>query len=379
MSIIRLLFFRLALTTILLALATRVSHSAALDSDSGVNITRISFLIHPVCWDLALDSAGRPARSYISLISRIRGGAWYDERDFLETLAWERRVNEKQKEYIRRMGPHEALIIYPIGDRKAMTDLEETAQQQLGSRCIIIGSKPPSADEDPRAFLPEPIKAGLMDELLETAQKTGYDWSAGALKVILYNRKIAVEIQRGFLQRGLHFNPETVNMVAFGEGFEQCAMTWKAMLPYYLDVPKPIENDYELSVSGMPLLQSAKFKERMELRGDARLFLWELSDGRPMGLFVRAMARLSDEQLFATVPLRSENVEVFSEDGEEFWPAAREPNSAVRANSRTSIRIPIYAALRKTSTDRAYYTVGNDITFSEFRRALVAAAISDTR
>jgi hypothetical protein len=343
-----------------------------------VNISKISFLIHPACWDLALDSAGRPAKSYISLVNRIRGGAWYDERNFFETLAWERRVNEKQKEYIRKMGPDEALVIYPIGARKAMTDLEEVAQQRLGRRCIIINSHPPTENEDPRAFLPEPIKAGLMDELLESVQKTGYDWSAGALKVILYNRKIAVEIQQECRRRGLHFDPETVNMIAFGEGFEQCAMTWKAMLPYYLDMPKPIENDYELSVSGMPLLQSAKFRERTALHRDARLFLWELSDGRPMGLFVRSMARLSDQQLFATVPLKPEKVEVFSEDGEEFWPPAREPNSAVRSSSHESIQIPIYAALRKIPTDRAYYVVGNGVTYNEFRRALVASAISDT-
>src|SRR5207248_3076639 len=109
---------------------------------------------------------------------------------------------------------------YPIGNRKAMTDLQEYAEQQLGRRCIIVHSNPPIRNEDPRQFLPESIKSELMDELVETAQKNGYDWSAGALKVMLYNRKIATEIREEFRQRGLHFDPTTVKMLAFGEGFE---------------------------------------------------------------------------------------------------------------------------------------------------------------
>jgi hypothetical protein len=342
-----------------------------------VQIHKVSFLIHPVCWDLGLDTTGRPSRAYISLISRMRGGAWFDEREYLEVLAWEKRVNEKQRQYISKMGPDEVLIVYPIGNRKAMTDLQEYAEQRLGRRCIIVHSTPPIRNEDPRQFLPEPLKSELMDELVETVQKNGYDWSAGALKVILYNRKIAMEIRREFGQRGLHFDPTTVKMLAFGEGFEQCAMTWKAMLPYYLDLREPIENDYELSVSGMPLLRLADFKERVALQGDVRLFLWQLRDGRPMGLFARGMARLADPQLFTSISVDPKKIAVFSEGGEQFWPSTSESGPAVRASSGSSIRIPVYTALRQFPTDKADYIVGDGLTFDEFRRALVSSGVVD--
>jgi len=275
------------------------------------------------------------------------------------------------------MGPDEVLIVYPIGNRKAMTDLQGYAEQQLGRRCIVVHSTPPIRNEDPRQFLPEPTKSELMDELVETVQKNGYDWSAGALKVMLYNRKIAMEIRQEFGQRGLHFDPTTVKMLAFGEGFEQCAMTWKAMLPYYLDLREPIENDYELSVSGMPLLRSADFKERIALQGDVRLFLWQLSDGRPMGLFARGMARLTDPQLFTSISVDPKKIAVFSEAGEQFWPSTSESAPAVRASSGGSIRIPVYTSIRQFPTDKAYYIVGDGLTFDEFRRALVSSGVVD--
>src|SRR6266550_2740780 len=54
---------------------------------ASANIRKISFLIHPVCWDLALGRDGRPAHSYLSTIESMRGGAFYDQREFLEILA----------------------------------------------------------------------------------------------------------------------------------------------------------------------------------------------------------------------------------------------------------------------------------------------------
>jgi hypothetical protein len=87
----------------------------------------------------------------------VRGGAWYDEKEFYEILEWERRVNRKQIEYIQQMGSNEVLVIYRIGDRPAMRKLEEAGQQSLGRRCIIVDCQSPSDNGavDYRKLLPD--------------------------------------------------------------------------------------------------------------------------------------------------------------------------------------------------------------------------------
>ena len=110
--------------------------AAAEDSagaDSPIDISKVSFLIHPVCWDLALAEGGRVRPDFRYQSFTYRGGAWYDEQEFYEILEWERRVNRKQKEYIRAMGPDEALIIYPIGNRPAMQALENAGAGTAGA------------------------------------------------------------------------------------------------------------------------------------------------------------------------------------------------------------------------------------------------------
>ena len=190
------------------------------------------------------------------------------------------------------MGSDEALVIYPIGNRPAMQALEKAGKEKLGGRCLVIRSESPSANEkvDYRELLPDAVKIELLDDLLEAVRHNSDTWNAQALEVIFYNRMIALEIAREFRKRRLQVDPKTVDALAFGEGFEQCATTWKAMVGTYLGWARPIEIDYNLSVSGMPLLRQAKFQERGALGEDVRLFLWELEDGRPMAWFARTRA-----------------------------------------------------------------------------------------
>jgi hypothetical protein len=339
-----------------------------------IEISKISFLIHPVCWDLALNEAGDPSSSYVSLISSIRGGAWYDDEEFLEILQWEREVNEKQKEYIRRMESHELLIIYPIGQRPAMLELERLAKEWLGPRCIIVRSPGPTTT-DYRELLPSDVKSEITDELLETLRANGEQWSAAGIEVMFYHRMLAMEIEEKLQESNLKFDPETVELIAFGEGFEQCAMTWKAMLPYYLRLRRPIENDFELSVSGMPLLRTATFKERVALSGDVRLFLWELADGRPMALFARAKAHLKEPQLFVSLPFNPRQIHVYDTHGRQLWPPV-EKNPPVQVGLQPPVKVPVFAALRQFSTDYAAYLVATEVSFSEFRQKLIDSPVT---
>src|SRR5687767_12789050 len=148
-------------------------------------ISKVSFLIHPVCWDLALGDDGKIKPSYRYQVFTYRGGAWYDEKEFYEILEWERRVNQKQIEYIQLMGNSEVLVIYRIGDRPAMRKLEEAGQRALGRRCIIVDSQSPSDNEavDYRKLLTDDVKIELLDDLLEAVRWNSDMWNAQALEV----------------------------------------------------------------------------------------------------------------------------------------------------------------------------------------------------
>ena len=197
-----------------------------------------------------------------------------------------------------------------------MQALENEGRKRLGRRCLIIRSESPSANQkvDYRQLLPDAVKIELLDELLEAVRHNSDTWNAQALEVIFYNRMIALEIEREFRKRRLQVDPQRVAALAFGEGFEQCATTWKAMVGTYLGWSRPIEIDYNLSVSGMPLLRGAPWgkrcflweagsaPERVAVGEEVRLFLWELKDGRPMAWFVRTRGSLAQAQLFVSLP-----------------------------------------------------------------------------
>ena len=133
-----------------------------------------------------------------------------------------------------------------------------------------------------------------MAELRETCDTIGYDWSATAIEIAYYQRMIAYDIQEAFREAGLTYDPASVQTVTYGEGFEECFMSWKSMVGNYMGLKNPIENDYERSVSGSERLAHATFKERVALSHSVRVFLWELADGRHMALFARAESTLKD-------------------------------------------------------------------------------------
>lgn len=323
------------------------------------NIDKIYFLIHPVCFETSYVANGR----------QVPFGS--NEPVFLACLEWERRVISKQKAFLANMKRNEALIILPIGNTKPMRDLEAYAKRILGRRCVIIRREPPGETQDypVKKYLPEEIYAELAEEILETCYQRGYEWSAQTLKVLFTSRATAVDIQNEFQARGLTYDPQNVESEAFGEGFEQCAMTWKAMLSHYLGFAKPIENNFELSVTGFPFLINAKFKERIPFNYDIRLFLWEGSNGCPIALFTRSRCRLKDPQFFAHILIDSFPIEVWTLPFTKVWPSPESVQSVQMEGEH--LKIAVYNAIRKHPADSPLYIIGRYLPFEEFRKRLV--------
>ncbi len=185
----------------------------------------------------------------------------------------------------------------------------------------------------------------------------------------------AEDIQNQLKKNGLFYDPLKVESEAFGEGFEQCAMTWKAMVIPYLGLANPPENNFDLSVSGARFLAKAKFKERVKLANDVQLYLWEGEDNRPIGFYARAWCQLKDPQFYTHIQLDEFTFEVWSEllYGTKHWPAKDSPFSVESGH----LKVPVLNGIRRDSTDGAFYLIGQDISFHDFRQHLVKAKISE--
>lgn len=342
-------------------------------------IDAIYFMFHPVCWEIGMDGGEPPSGS--------------DSEHYLGCLEWERRVNEQQRSFIRGMKPSEALVIFPVGSKQPMVELQEYATSVLGSRCIIVDRNatgvPASWRELPdviKRFLddddlegksdflknvPPDIHSELQSEIREACAIHGYGWDTAALKVIYYSRLAAMDIRRQFDERGLWFDADTVISESFGEGFEQCAMTWKAMLVPYLGFARPSDSIFDLSVSGAELLLGATFRERVALGDDVCLYLWEGRRGWPIGLYARSWCRLRDPRFHARVSVDGASFEVGDICG------GCVPVEASLLPCRDGrLDVPIMNAIRRDPLDGPFYLVGREMSFDAFRGRLVGAEIS---
>ena len=339
-------------------------------------IDRIVFLFHPACWAMA----EAPDSEYLATYG-VRHSWWYAARNR------ERRIVALQKEFISAMQPNELLYLHPIGDSGLMRDLERHALDTLGDRCLVergaVITEPAGLDGAPEpvrhvlhdrehagcaaywASIPPDLRAPIRAEIEAACARDGYAWGTGTLKVIANNYLYARFLETEMAARGFTCDPTTVTAVAFGEGFEQCAMTWKSMIPHVLGWRHPVENDYDLSVSGAPVLWGARFVERLALDHDVRLFLWELPNGLQLGFYARARCRLADPHYAAHVHPDGEVLEV------------RDIRDRVLVTGGDGpLTVPVLSGIRKYAEDSCY-VVGCSTRYERFRDLLADAAVRE--
>jgi len=373
----------------------RVKRSSESESNpKPLTITKLYFMYHPVCWSMGMRGNEPPARAY----EPARPGV--SKQDYMNTLQREVLTVRRQQQLMSRLKFDEALILFPISESKTMQDLEQYATRALGRRCIIVrgvhGSPPAAWAElsNPlERFLnddnlegkaeylkgvPPQIRAELEREIRQACQLRGYDWPiVSAFDVIFTSRMWALQIENEFRKRGLSYDPATVKSVAYGEGFEQCATTWKAMLIPYLGLALPAEGDYRLSVSAARFLTQGEFKDRIKLHRDLRLFLWTDPRQRPVGLYMRSSCRLKDPQFYAHVPLEGMSLEIWNvrSYGTKLWPTEGSPLDKWVQDGH--MKVPVYNGIRRGGDDGAYYLIGSGISYEDFRRRLMQARISE--
>ena len=355
---------------------------ATLSGPAPLDISKIYFMYHPVCWSM-------------QMVGNVPGARIPQPHDhFLATFQREVSVVERQKRFMSEMKPDEALVIFPNGYSRAMFIIEQYATEVLGRRCVIIRDVHPGVpaawrtlDDPINDLLNAPTLEGrqkwldkvppeLVEEILaeirEAHATEGIKINLSTVEVAFVSRIFAQEILNEFVSRNLRFDVDTVTGEAFGEGFEQCAMTWKQMLVPYLGIKCPIPNRYDLSVSGAKFLLHAQVIERLPLEHDTFLYLWDDEEGSPIGLFARGRCRITDPAYYVTVDVTDPDLEVWGYGGNKYYPNPKSSLQPVKGE----LKLNVFAAIRREPDGLFYIRGGADTSYDQLRKSLLDAVIS---
>ena len=128
-------------------------------------------------------------------------------------------------------------------------------------------------------------------------------------------------------------------------------------------------------------LRSAAFAGQVELDGLHRLFLWQDSDGTPIGMFHRTQYRVFDPIPVAEFCVGDWDVTVRARLDSEIWPArAGQTVLAERAGDR--MRVAVHTGSRRRlppgdpAADLALCIFGHGVGMDAFRTALSHARLA---
>jgi hypothetical protein len=256
------------------------------------------FMVHPYCYE---------ARA-----SEPKFSAKYGEY-----IEYEKRVSERWRSAIAAMNPDEALVVASPGCSEGFEELVST---QLGPRGLVVKDVLAQPSESGADLLSPGVVEGLGRDLLRKFWRDGFSWTSDPLVQPVIARGWAERITREFEDRGLDFDPLTVEAEGWGESFEGCVANYTRYLGSYLRLGNPIEVNFNMTVPDAPYLLNASLLERIPLDHSIRLYLWETDDGRSVAWFHKALAKVGDPPLVARFPHGEMQVQVWGR-GHLVWPA----------------------------------------------------------
>lgn len=331
-------------------------------------IHKLYFMIHPLLYE-------------------PKSGAPPPAANIQKYVDYERKISPRWFKAIAGMGSDEALVVGAPGCPK---HLEDFVKEHLGARGLIIKDALVSQPELWNELTPE-AKEGLGHDLLAMFWKHGFQWTSDPLGQPVIARGWAERIKRAFRERGLAFDPKTVQAEGWGESFEGCVANYGRYLGTYLGLANPIEDNFEMTVPDAPFLLTAKFLERIPLPQSVRLYLWEAQDGRLIAFFLKLQSSIGEPSLSAELPLGNMKVEVRSRMGRPMWPkpeghaqvkqgtpaweVLRQEKAATITEAGGRLRIPIPTPLVLDSA----YIFAEGVPVAEFREALKRSALVEER
>lgn len=342
------------------------SHSRA-TRDTPQSIEKVYFLIHPLIYEPLANDPVTAAR-------------------FKAYIEYEKIISPRWFHAIAGMRNNEALV---VGAPGCPMYLENFVKEHLGSRGLIIRDDLATRPDVWKELSPA-AKEGLGHDLLAMFWKYGFAWTSDPLGQPVIARGWAERVKNTFRDRGLTFDPNTVQAEGWGESFEGCVANYGRYLGTYLGLSKPIEDNFEMTVPDAPFLLKARFLERFALNHNVRLYLWEGHDGSPIASFLQVQSTIGEPSLFAELPLGSMKLQVKSKTNRPLWPKAEghaqvkpgTPPWEVDRQEKDSTIMEVGGKLKipipSPSTDSAYI-FSDGVPLAEFRAALLNSAIIEER
>jgi len=298
-----------------------------------------------------------------------------------ESCVWfwhrEREVRPKQDELIRNLKGNEALVLYPIGTSPQMIELESLVRNTLGRRGVILPGSPDVALKEDWPKMGDDVKAQIADDVRRMTMEHGYTWIAPEIKVILFSRWKAYRIEQGFKEAKLSYDPNLVEVEAFGESFDGCVSHWTSMTASFLGLANPVVKNYELSVPDLGFLSRASFVEHVVLEDKTVLYLWQDHDGTPIGLFSRGAHRAWEPVRYARFAVEGWHVTVRPKVNHEVWPSLATETQSVHVDQNImSVRVHVGTRRDIPYGDEALCVFAHGVDMQEFRQALIKAELT---
>ena len=244
---------------------------AARENSSSDRLRRLVFPSHPYAWELQALRDPERAQTY----------RWF-EFSMADLVAMERKVSSRWPQEVRKLGPHDALIINYFGGRPPDAELENgpiapllrAAREHLGDRYLILFGTP-----------------------------SKNEWGR--------------EIQRQLREKGYTYDPATVATESWGQSTEGCVANYAAHFAEGMGLPKGFPMRYELTFPDAPFAMTGKFLERVTLGdSDVSLYLSEGKEGRPFAIFFPGLLRDGEANRYVEFAADPASVEFTNKKGE---------------------------------------------------------------
>ena len=331
--------------------------------DHAKTLTRIVFLIHPM--GHVHDDPLHP----------------YFLGNHQEYLAYCEATAHRWRDAISEMTSADALFMIPSRPPSPeMDQLQTLARQKLGDRCIVAHDLETTAKRhepvDGRYYekLGKGFLARVGEEVIRGVELRRGFRTKEAIGTAIGSLAYVEDLWTGLSKGGHAFDPGNVKIEAWGQAFEGCVAKYSAMIGRYLDLPKPVEIDFNMCIPDARFAWlHSRFIERLLLEERFHLFLFETDEGEPFALFLDGFHALSEDFYVAEAPIDPASVMLANKCGDVRRPAD-DGNDHYAAEGRA--RIPVGIGLH--ADNESLYIFARGMTPADLREALIGAKFLDT-
>jgi hypothetical protein len=332
-----------------------------------VKLGRLCFIVHGFCHaELARGKGefGGRTRRYLER-ERVAAGRWWKAME--------------------AMGENEALAIipWPNDGKGPAADFQREAVELLGDRCFVLDA--PLWDH--KAFWGEgqpDREREMVRELSSAFLGQGHAWNVEELETGLHSLNVGFQLKQLMGDRGYSLSSST-HADGWGAAFEGCVMKYCGNLTRLLDLQRPIEVEYEMSVPDADFILEVDRWERMTLDGGLRCFLF-VAGGRFYGLLASSVQSVGHPAMVAEVALDPKTTRVIDKFGARLWPEPceeglppselgyREPLQRLVEESDVGLRIPVNGGfVYRRAKAPAYVLPEKGMGWEEFRSVMCGA------